>query len=54
MCGHHDTVFDTPGGNDNASGAIGVIETAKTINNFFITRVRITLSNSTFRNCCLL
>ena len=35
MCGHHDTVFDTPGGNDNASGAIGVIETAKTINNFF-------------------
>ena len=31
MCGHHDTVFDTPGGNDNTSGAISVIETAKTI-----------------------
>ena len=35
MCGHHDTVFDTPGGNDNASGAIGVIETAKTLDKFF-------------------
>lgn len=31
MCGHHDTVFDTPGGNDNTSGAISVIETAKTV-----------------------
>ena len=31
MCGHHDTVFDTPGGNDNTSGAISVIETAKSV-----------------------
>ena len=31
MCGHHDTVFDTPGGNDNTSGAIAVIETARSI-----------------------
>jgi len=31
MCGHHDTVFDTPGGNDNTSGAIAVVETARTI-----------------------
>ncbi len=31
MCGHHDTVFDTPGGNDNTSGAIAVIETARTV-----------------------
>ena len=35
MCGHHDTVFDTPGGNDNTSGAIGVIETARLVNNIF-------------------
>ena len=31
MCGHHDTVFGTPGGNDNTSGAISVIETAKSV-----------------------
>ena len=35
MCGHHDTVFDTPGGNDNTSGAISVIETAKSIKRTF-------------------
>lgn len=29
--GHHDTVYDSPGGNDNASGAIAVIETARVL-----------------------
>ena len=27
--GHHDTVYGTPGGNDNASGVIAVLETAR-------------------------
>ena len=29
--GHHDTVYDTPGGNDNASGTSVVLETARTL-----------------------
>ena len=29
--GHHDTVYDTPGGNDNASGTIVVLETARVL-----------------------
>ena len=29
--GHHDTVMDVPGGNDNASGAIAVLETARVL-----------------------
>jgi hypothetical protein len=28
---HHDTVFDAPGGNDNASGTIAVMETARVL-----------------------
>ena len=29
--GHHDTVFNAPGGNDNASGVIAVLETARVL-----------------------
>jgi hypothetical protein len=29
LAGHHDTVLNTPGGNDNTSGTIGVMETAR-------------------------
>lgn len=29
LAGHHDTVLGTPGGNDNTSGTIGVMETAR-------------------------
>ena len=29
--GHHDTVYDAPGGNDNASGTIAVLETARVL-----------------------
>ncbi len=29
LAGHHDTVLMTPGGNDNTSGTIGVMETAR-------------------------
>jgi hypothetical protein len=29
--GHHDTVFGSPGGNDNASGTIAVLETARVL-----------------------
>jgi hypothetical protein len=29
--GHHDTVYDSPGGNDNASGTIAVMETARVL-----------------------
>ncbi|MBN1687200.1 MAG: M28 family peptidase [Spirochaetales bacterium] len=29
--GHHDTVYGSPGGNDNASGAIAVLETARVL-----------------------
>lgn len=29
--GHHDTVYDSPGGNDNASGTIAVLETARVL-----------------------
>jgi hypothetical protein len=29
--GHHDTVYGSPGGNDNASGAIAVMETARVL-----------------------
>jgi hypothetical protein len=29
LAGHHDTVLGPPGGNDNASGTIGVMETAR-------------------------
>jgi len=29
LCGHHDTVYGSPGGNDNASGTIAAIETAR-------------------------
>ncbi|MBN60557.1 MAG: hypothetical protein CME20_04285 [Gemmatimonadetes bacterium] len=29
--GHHDTVYGTPGGNDNASGTIAVLETARVL-----------------------
>ncbi len=29
--GHHDTVFGAPGGNDNASGTIAVLETARVL-----------------------
>lgn len=29
LAGHHDTVLRSPGGNDNASGTIGVMETAR-------------------------
>ncbi|MEW6753929.1 MAG: M28 family peptidase [Candidatus Latescibacterota bacterium] len=29
--GHHDTVYGTPGGNDNATGVIGVLETARAL-----------------------
>ena len=29
--GHHDTVYGAPGGNDNASGTIAVIETARVL-----------------------
>jgi hypothetical protein len=29
--GHHDTVFGTPGGNDNSSGTIAVLETARVL-----------------------
>ena len=29
--GHHDTVYGTPGGNDNASGTIAVMETARVL-----------------------
>jgi Zn-dependent M28 family amino/carboxypeptidase len=29
--GHHDTVHDSPGGNDNASGTIAVLETARVL-----------------------
>jgi hypothetical protein len=29
LAGHHDTVLGAPGGNDNASGTIGVMETAR-------------------------
>tara|TARA_B100000579_G_C22824862_1_gene852531 strand:+ start:695 stop:2068 length:1374 start_codon:yes stop_codon:yes gene_type:complete len=29
--GHHDTVFNSPGGNDNASGTIAVLETARVL-----------------------
>jgi Zn-dependent M28 family amino/carboxypeptidase len=29
--GHHDTVYGSPGGNDNASGTIGVLETARVL-----------------------
>lgn len=29
--GHHDTVLDTPGGNDNASGTIAVLETGRVL-----------------------
>ncbi|MDA1279517.1 MAG: M28 family peptidase [Chloroflexi bacterium] len=29
LAGHHDTVLRAPGGNDNASGTIGVMETAR-------------------------
>ncbi len=28
---HHDTVYDSPGGNDNASGVAAVLETARTL-----------------------
>ncbi|GEM_PF-236775 len=31
LAGHHDTVHGSPGGNDNASGAIAVLETARVI-----------------------
>lgn len=29
--GHHDTVYDTPGGNDNGSGTIATLETARVL-----------------------
>ena len=29
--GHHDTVYGAPGGNDNASGTIAVLETARVL-----------------------
>ena len=29
--GHHDTVYDAPGGNDNATGTIAVLETARVL-----------------------
>jgi aminopeptidase YwaD len=29
--GHHDTVYDSPGGNDNASGTTAVLETARVL-----------------------
>ncbi|MBM31453.1 MAG: hypothetical protein CL764_01200 [Chloroflexi bacterium] len=35
LCGHHDTVYGSPGGNDNASGTIGVIETARVLSKMF-------------------
>ena len=31
LAGHHDTVLKTPGGNDNTSGTIGVMETARVL-----------------------
>ena len=31
LAGHHDTVIGTAGGNDNTSGTIGVMETARTL-----------------------
>jgi len=31
LAGHHDTVLGAPGGNDNASGTIGVMETARVL-----------------------
>jgi len=31
LAGHHDTVYGSPGGNDNASGTIAVMETARVL-----------------------
>lgn len=31
VAGHHDTVFDTPGGNDNTSGTVAVMEAARVL-----------------------
>ena len=31
VAGHHDTVLDTPGGNDNTSGAVAVMEAARVL-----------------------
>jgi len=31
LCGHHDTVYGSPGGNDNASGTIAILETARVL-----------------------
>jgi len=31
LAGHHDTVYDSPGGNDNASGIIAIMEVARVL-----------------------
>jgi hypothetical protein len=34
LAGHHDTVHGTAGGNDNASGTVGILETARVFGSF--------------------